>query len=99
LATRPHAERHCAGVGIGLFDIDDLPSITIGDPVHPDPNTVDWYAQQRETYRDLYRVLKPFNQRLEVPHPPDRGRENLSETTKGQSSHDSPDARYDARRR
>jgi xylulokinase len=88
-----------AGVGIGLFDIDDLPSITIGDPVHPDPNTVDWYAKQRETYRDLYRVLKPFNQRFDVRHPPDRGRENLSETTKGQSSHGSPDAHYDARRR
>jgi xylulokinase len=88
-----------AGVGIGLFDIDDLPSITIGAPVHPDPNTVDWYAQQRETYRDLYHVLKPFNQRFEVRRIPDRGRENLSETTKGHSSYASPDARHDARRR
>jgi xylulokinase len=76
-----------AGVGIGLFDIDDLPSITLGATAHPDPNTVDWYTQQRQTYRDLYRVLKPFNQRLEAGHP-----------TKGQSSYASPDARHDARR-
>jgi xylulokinase len=76
-----------AGVGIGLFDIDDLPSITLGGTAHPDPNTVDWYTQQRQAYRDLYRVLKPFNQRFEVGHP-----------TKGQSSYASPDARHDARR-
>jgi xylulokinase len=88
-----------AGVGIGLFDVDDLPSITLGAPVHPDPNTVEWYAQQRQTYRDLYRVLKPFNKRFEVRRAPNRGRENLSETTKGQSSYASPDARHDARRR
>ncbi|HEX5907025.1 MAG TPA: FGGY family carbohydrate kinase [Propionibacteriaceae bacterium] len=74
-----------AGAAIGLFDIDDLPSITLGATAHPDPNTVDWYVQQREAYRDLYRVLKPFNQRLEVQ--------------KGQSTHASPDARHDARRR
>ena len=53
----------------------------------PDPNTVDWYTQQRQTDRDLYRVLKPFTQRFEVGHP-----------TKGQSSYASPDARHDARR-
>jgi xylulokinase len=74
-----------AGAGIGLCDIDDLPSITLGATAHPDPNTVDWYVQQREAYRDLYRVLKPFHQRFEVQ--------------KGQSSHASPDPRHDARRR
>jgi xylulokinase len=74
-----------AGAGIGLFDIDDLPSITLGDTAHPDPYTVDWYVQQREAYRDLYRVLKPFNQRFEVQ--------------KGRSGYASPDARHDARRR
>ena len=58
-----------AGVGIGVFDIDDLPSITLGATASPDPDTVDWYRQQRQTYRDLYRVLKPFNQRFEVRHP------------------------------
>jgi xylulokinase len=31
-----------AGVGIGLFDLDDLPSITLGPPAHPDPQTADW---------------------------------------------------------
>jgi sugar (pentulose or hexulose) kinase len=71
-----------AGVGIGLFDIDDLPSITLGATAYPDPHTVDWYTQQRQTYRDPYRVLKPFNQRLEVGHP-----------TKGESSYASPGAR------
>jgi xylulokinase len=54
-----------AGVGIGLFDIDDLPSITLAATAHPDPKTVDWYARQRQTYRDLYRALQPFNQRFE----------------------------------
>jgi xylulokinase len=88
-----------AGVSIGLFEIDDLPSITLGAPVHPDPGTVDWYAQQRQTYRDLYRVLKPFNQRFEVGHPSARAGENPSEATKGLSSHASPDARHDTRRR
>ncbi len=88
-----------AGVGIGLFDIDDLPSITLGATADPDPDTVDWYLQQRRTYRDLYRVLKPFNQGFEVHRAPDRGRKNLAETTKGQSSYASPDARHDARRR
>jgi xylulokinase len=58
-----------AGVGVGLFDVDDLPSISLGATAHPDRNTVDWYSQQRQTYRDLYRVLKPFNQRFEVRHP------------------------------
>ena len=87
-----------AGVGIGLFEIDDIPSITLGATAQPDPNTVDWYTQQRQTYRDLYRVLRPFNQRFEVRRATDRGRENLSETTKGQFSNASPDARHDARR-
>ena len=58
-----------AGVGVGLFDVDDLPSISLGATAHPDRNTVDWYSQQRQTYRDLYRVLKPFNQRFELRHP------------------------------
>ncbi|HEU4908530.1 MAG TPA: FGGY family carbohydrate kinase [Propionibacteriaceae bacterium] len=58
-----------AGVGIGIFTIDDLPSITLGPTARPNAETVDWYAQQRQTYRDLYRVLKPFNQRFEVHHP------------------------------
>jgi xylulokinase len=87
-----------AGVGIGLFDIDHLPSITLGATADPDPDTVDWYVQQRQTYRDLYRALKPFNQRFEVRRAPNVGRENLSETTKGLSSHASPDARHDPRR-
>jgi xylulokinase len=87
-----------AGVGIGILDIDDLPLTTLGTTAHPDPNTVDWYIQQRQTYRDLYRVLKPFNQRFEVHRAPDAGRENLAETTKGQSSYASPDARHDTRR-
>jgi xylulokinase len=55
-----------AGAGIGLFDINDLPSITLGATVHPDPQTVEWYAQQRQIYRELYRALKPFNQRFAV---------------------------------
>ena len=80
-----------AGVGIGLFDTDDLPSITLRPTAQPDPSTVEWYTQQRQTYRDLYRVLEPFNQRFRAHH--------RSEATKGQSSHASPDARYDARRR
>ena len=88
-----------AGVGCGLFDIDDLPSITLGDTAYPDPDTVDWYTQQRQTYRDLYRVLKPFNQRFEVGHPSARARESLSEATKGLFTHASPDARHDTRRR
>ena len=45
-----------AGVGCGLFDIDDLPSITLGHTAYPDPDTVEWYTQQRQTYRDLYRA-------------------------------------------
>jgi xylulokinase len=57
-----------AGVGIGIFTIDDLPSITLGATARPDPETVDWYARQRQTYRDLYQVLKPFNQRFDVHH-------------------------------
>jgi xylulokinase len=60
-----------AGAGIGLFDIDDLPSITLGATAHPDPNTVNWYSQQRKTYRDLYRALKPFNRRFDVHRPPE----------------------------
>jgi sugar (pentulose or hexulose) kinase len=60
-----------AGVGIGIFTIDDLPSITLGVTARPDPETVDWYAQQRQAYRDLYQVLKPFNQRFDVHHPSD----------------------------
>jgi xylulokinase len=72
-----------AGVGIGLFDIDDLPSITLGATSHPDPKTMDWYKQQRQSYRDLYRVLKPFNQRFQVQ--------------KGQSSDASPDTGHHAR--
>jgi xylulokinase len=58
-----------AGVGIGLFDVDDLPSITLGATARPDPKTVHWYTQQRQTYRDLYRVLKPFNERFSVQRP------------------------------
>ena len=58
-----------AGIGIGIFTIDDLPSIALGVTARPDPETVDWYAQQRQTYRDLYQVLKPFNQRFDVHHP------------------------------
>lgn len=73
-----------AGVGIALFDIDDLPPIALGVTANPDPDTVNWYAQQRLTYRDLYRALKPFNQRFDV---------------KGQSGYASPDARHNARRR
>jgi hypothetical protein len=69
------------------IDIDDLPSITLGATAYPDPKTLDWYTQQRQTYRDLYGVLKPFNQRFEVGH-----------LTKRQSSYASPDARHDARR-
>jgi xylulokinase len=61
-----------AGVGIGLFDVDDLPSITLGVTAYPDARTVDWYIQQRQTYRDLYRVLEPFNQRFRVHHPSER---------------------------
>jgi xylulokinase len=89
-----------AGVGCGLFDIDDLPPITPGDTAYPDPDTVAWYAQQRQTYRELYRVLKPFNRRFAVDHPSARARENLSEAPKGRSTtHASPDARHDTRRR
>jgi xylulokinase len=55
-----------AGVGIGLFDVEDLPPISLGATVQPDPRSVDWYTQQRQTYRDLYRVLKPFNQRFDL---------------------------------
>jgi xylulokinase len=61
-----------AGVGIGLFDIDDLPSITLGATAHPDPKTADWYAQQRQTYRALYQALKPFNQPSITLHASDR---------------------------
>jgi sugar (pentulose or hexulose) kinase len=89
-----------AGVGCGLFDIDDLPSITPGDTAYPDPDTVAWYAQQRQTYRELYRVLKPFNRRFAVDHPSARARENPSEATKGRSTtHASTDAHHDTRRR
>jgi xylulokinase len=88
-----------AGVGIGLFEIDDLPSITLGATAYPDADTVDWYSQQRQTYRELYRALKPFNQRFEVGHPSARAQENLSEARKGLSSHATPDARHDTRRR
>jgi xylulokinase len=73
-----------AGTGIGMFDLDDLPPITLGPTAQPDPRTIDWYAQQRQTYRDLYSVLKPFNQRFEVQ--------------KGQLNNASPDPRHDARR-
>jgi xylulokinase len=73
-----------AGAGIGIFDLDGLPPITLGATARPDAETVDWYAQQRHTYRDLYRVLKPFNQRFEVQ--------------KGQPNYASPDPRDDARR-
>lgn len=73
-----------AGAGIGMFDLDELPPITLGATVQPDPKTIDWYAQQRQTYRDLYRVLKPFNQRFEVQ--------------KGQLDNASSDPRHDARR-
>jgi sugar (pentulose or hexulose) kinase len=56
-----------AGAGIGLFDLDDLPPIALGATTPPDdPKTLDWYHQQRQTYRDLYRVLKPINQRFEA---------------------------------
>ena len=98
-ATRPLGAALLAGVGCGLFDIDDLPSITLGDTAYPDPDTVDWYTQQRQTYRDLYRVLKPFNKRFEVGHPSARARESLSEAPKGLFTHASPDARHDTRRR
>ena len=57
-----------AGAGIGLFDLDNLPPIALGATARPEPTTVDWYNQQRQTYRDLYRVLKPFNQRFDVRH-------------------------------
>jgi xylulokinase len=60
-----------AGIGIGIFTIDDLPSIALGVTARPHPETVDWYAQQRQAYRDLYQVLKPFNQRFDVHHPSD----------------------------
>ncbi|MFZ1115566.1 MAG: hypothetical protein WAN44_07045, partial [Propionibacteriaceae bacterium] len=63
------------------------------------PDTVAWYAQQRQTYRELYRVLKPFNRRFEVDHPSASAGENLSEATKGHPTHASPDARHDTRRR
>ena len=55
-----------AGVGIGLFDVEALPPTSLGATVQPDPQSVDWYTQQRQTYRDLYRVLKPFNQRFDL---------------------------------
>ncbi|MFL6044050.1 MAG: L-fuculokinase [Propionibacteriaceae bacterium] len=73
-----------AGAGIGMFDLDDLPPITLGATAQPDARTIDWYAQQRQTYRDLYRALKPFNQRFEVQ--------------KGQLNNASADPRHDARR-
>jgi xylulokinase len=51
-----------AGAAVGLFDLDDLPPISLGATIHPDHATADWYARQRKSYRDLYQALRPFNQ-------------------------------------
>ena len=38
------------------FDIDDLPSITLGATAYPDPDTVDWYAATTDLPRHLPRA-------------------------------------------
>ena len=59
-----------AGVGCGLFDIDDLPSITLGHTAYPDPDTVEWYTQQRQTYRDPTALSNPSTSDLKsAAHP------------------------------